>query len=231
MLSGIFRFAARIGVLNKPNPIREVCLPQAPQRGDAYAYTLNEITRMLAALPEPAKTVVALAAFTGLRRGEIRGLKLDDYDGSVLHVRRSVWNKHVGEPKGKRGRGAVPVIAPLSELLNSHIVRCSPKEYLFPTVKGGPADLDYLSREIIAPKLSENGLQWHGWHAFRRGLATNLHELGISDIVIQAILRHSTVEVTRESYIKRDGVDTRSLAAMKALEKMVCNHCATGATP
>jgi integrase len=43
---------------------------------------------------------------------------------------------------------------------------------------------------------------WRGWHAFRRGLATNLHELGVDDKTIQAILRHSSVEVTRKCYIK-----------------------------
>jgi hypothetical protein len=60
-------------------------------------------------------------------------------------------------------------------------------------------------------------------------LATNLHELGITDIVIQAILRHSNVSVTRASYIKNDGVDPQSLAAMEALESAVCNQHATGA--
>jgi hypothetical protein len=31
--------------------------------------------------------------------------------------------------------------------------------------------------------------------------------LGVVDIVIKAILRHSDVAATRESYIKRDGID------------------------
>jgi integrase len=44
--------------------------------------------------------------------------------------------------------------------------------------------------------------EWHGWHGFRRGLATNLHDLGVPDITIQAILRHSSVNVTRACYIK-----------------------------
>lgn len=229
MLSGVFRYAARIGVLNTPNPVRDVCLPQARNSGETYAYSLDEITRMLAVLPEPSNVVVAVAAFTGLRLGEIRGLRPEDHDGNVLRVRRSVWKRHIGEPKGKRGKGAVPVIAPLAKLLDSYVVRFAPKNYLFQTHKGGPADLDYLSRRVIAPLLSTQGLQWHGWHAFRRGLATNLHELGVQDIVIQAILRHSDVGVTRESYIKRHGVDVQSMAAMKALEQLVCNHCATGA--
>ncbi len=43
---------------------------------------------------------------------------------------------------------------------------------------------------------------WHGWHAFRRGLATNLHDLGVDDMTIQRILRHSHVSVTQRCYIK-----------------------------
>ena len=48
---------------------------------------------------------------------------------------------------------------------------------------------------------------WHGWHAFRRGLATNLHRLGVPDKIIQAILRHSNVAVTQSCYIKTVGAD------------------------
>ncbi len=50
----------------------------------------------------------------------------------------------------------------------------------------------------------------------------DLHALGISDIVIQAILRHSDVLLTRQSYIKRTGVDDRTVAAMKTLESLIC---------
>jgi hypothetical protein len=45
-------------------------------------------------------------------------------------------------------------------------------------------------------------LRWKGWHAFRRGLATNLHQLGIADQEIQAVLRYSHVSITQASYIK-----------------------------
>ena len=44
--------------------------------------------------------------------------------------------------------------------------------------------------------------RWHGWHAFRRGLATNLHELGVADKDIQAILRHSNLGITMNIYVK-----------------------------
>jgi integrase len=55
--------------------------------------------------------------------------------------------------------------------------------------------------------------------AFRRGLATNLHDLGVPDKTIQGILRHANVQVTQNSYIKT--LDSQSIAAMRQLESLV----------
>ena len=70
----------------------------------------------------------------------------------------------------------------------------------------------------ISPTMSckVNGLKWKGWHAYRRGPATNLHELGVPDKVIQAILRHEDVSTTQRSYIKT--VPRVVTDAMKQLE-------------
>ena len=56
---------------------------------------------------------------------------------------------------------------------------------------------------------------WYGWQAFHRGLAANLHELGIQDRTIQAILRHDSVAVTQAHYIK--ALPTASIEAMQKL--------------
>jgi hypothetical protein len=60
-------------------------------------------------------------------------------------------------------------------------------------------------------------IQWHGWHAFRRGLASNLNQLHVSDLTIQRILRHSNLATTRKSCIKirQDNV-TAGMAQMEA---------------
>jgi len=55
---------------------------------------------------------------------------------------------------------------------------------------------------VIKPRFKERGLAWKGWHAYRRGLATNLHALGVDDKTIQVILRHEDVSTTQRSYIK-----------------------------
>jgi len=58
--------------------------------------------------------------------------------------------------------------------------------------------------------------KWHGWHAFRRGLASVLYGLGADDLTVQRILRHSKVTVTREHSIKTP--DEKAQAAMQKLE-------------
>jgi integrase len=60
---------------------------------------------------------------------------------------------------------------------------------------------------------------WHGWHAARRGLASNLYRLGVPPKVIQAILRHSDVSTTMTYYVKSQDDDVR--AAMAKLEVVV----------
>jgi integrase len=89
---------------------------------------------------------------------------------------------------------------------------------MFSSALGKPLNLDALAHDVIRPALKSAKLNWHGWHAFRRGLATNLHRLGVSDETIQRILRHSTVAVTQNCYIKT--ADADAVAAMRSLENV-----------
>lgn len=73
--------------------------------------------------------------------------------------------------------------------------------------------------------LKRAGLSWHGWHGFRRGLASNLNRLGVDDSVIQRILRHSTVATTQNHYIKTASPD--AIAAMRQFSAALL--CSTGA--
>jgi integrase len=72
-LSGVFRYAKRKGVVNTENPVRDAELPKCKESEDTHAYSLEDELTMITILPEPASTVVALAAWTGLRKGELRG--------------------------------------------------------------------------------------------------------------------------------------------------------------
>jgi integrase len=79
----------------------------------------------------------------------------------------------------------------------------------------------------------DKSLRWHGWHAFRRGLATNLHTLGVDDKTIQAILRHGNVNITMNIYVKsvaESQVNAMNLIGTEMENKLACNENATEVT-
>src|SRR5216683_4257449 len=76
MISGLFKEAKRLGFYDGVNPAQDTKVrSDAAPPAATYAYTLEEIGSMLAHLPEPAATAFAVAAYAGLRRGEIQGLE------------------------------------------------------------------------------------------------------------------------------------------------------------
>lgn len=217
-LSGAFRYAVRTGTI-RFNPMRETMLPKNLKPAEeTYAYSLAEIQAMLKLLDEPARTVVLVAAFTGLRLSEIRGLRWTDLVDGMLNVQRSVWRTHVSETKTVASAGSVPLLPLAVEALEEHR-KTSVSEYIFAGGTGKPLVLANVTRRDIAPILAKAKppIPWHGWHGFRRGLSTNLYELGVKDMVIQAILRHADVAVTRKHYIKTSTEQVE--AAMKELWK------------
>ena len=217
-LSGTFRYAKRQGVVNTENPVRDAVLPKCKETEDTFAYSLEDELTMIRVLPEPSSTVVAVAAWTGLRKGELRGMAWERYTGDMIYVAKSVWRNDIKAPKTRASKAPVPVIAQLAaKLAEYRELSGSPETgWIFPNSVGNPLDLDRLVSDVIRPALEKAGIEWHGWHAFRRGLATNLHRLGVQDKVIQAILRHSNVGVTQGCYIKT--VDSDAVIAMQKLE-------------
>lgn len=213
-LSAVFKHARQTGILDSPNPMVDVSLPSAREAEDTYAYTLEEVTAMLIRLPLRSAVVVAIAAFTGLRKGEISALMWEHYREALLYVEKSKWRTHISNPKTKKSKAPVPVIAPLAKVLDRwRMIMGNPESgWMFGS---GPLDADNFENRHILPFVGN----WHGWHAFRRGLSTTLHRLGVPDKDIQQILRHANVNVTQGSYIKTTTSD--AMNAMRLLERVV----------
>jgi len=182
-----------------------------------HAYTLEEVADMLDKLPEPARTVCAVAAFTGLTRSELKGLKWTDFDGKSISIQRKIWGDHIGEPKTEAREAGVFVVPLLQKILKKYKENfpAGEEDWVFRGEKMmRPLDLDNLSRREIPQYI--NGA-WFGWHAFRRGLGTRLNEAGVNDKDIQSILRHADVSTTQAYYILPN--HERAQAGMKKLEK------------
>jgi integrase len=229
MLSGVFVLAMNRGLCDA-NPIHAVMLPKARGSRQTYAYDLDEILAMLR-LPLEAKTKAAIgvAAFAALRESEIAGLHWGDYDGETVTVRRSIdrVSGTANAPKTAKSAAPVPVIPTLKRLLEFHKAALPllpngeplPDSPIFAGIRQSYADLDKMALREVRPVLESAGIKWRGWHSFRRGVASNLFQLGVDELTVQRILRHSKVNVTRERYIKVR--DERVETAMAAFEEAI----------
>jgi integrase len=228
ILSGIFKRAIGQGCRPGHNPIREVTPPKGLPSQPTHAYTLPEIRGLLGDVSdEIARVMIALAGYCGLSKSEIAGMTWEAYDAEgEISVTSSVVNGVRGETKTEARKNSVPVIQPVRELLDLYRLRLGnpTKGVMFETENHTPIDLKNIYTRRIEPILSAcadcgetkkkhtvadheyrrrpEAVQWRGWHAFRRGLGSNLNELGVPDLTIQRILRHSNVATTRKSYIK-----------------------------
>src|SRR5205823_6643832 len=106
---------------------------------------------------------IGVAAFAGLREGEIRGLWWDDDDGDILNIRRSVWRTIVKNDtkthEDEEDPGVVPIIRPLRVMLDS-IRPIDAHGFIFPNARNGSLDLDNLADRVIKPTLKAKALQW-----------------------------------------------------------------------
>jgi integrase len=240
-LSAIFTEARNLGLYEGLNPTTGVRIPKGKKHGrKRLAYSLEEILEHLQLFKNDpivilsddgpytpkigtgtVRAVIGVTAFAGLRRGEVRGLWWDDDGGDLLLICRSMWHSTLKNTKTEEDvddPGLVPIIKPLRLLLDA-IKPAHASGFIFPNKIGGALDLENLADRVIRPTLKAHGLVWKGWQAYRRGLATNLKELGVPDTTIQCILRHENVDTTRRFYIKT--APQVAWDAMKKLEEKI----------
>jgi integrase len=220
-LGGVFSWAIVDGPFRGENPMREVkaggrtkgmmdltgmsdsekLRKRKIAASHEHAYTLEEIAEMMDKLPEPARTVCTLSAFTGLSRSELRGLQWEDYDGERIKVQRKVVGTYIGAPKTEAREADLFVVPALRKMLAKYKQEFPPvgQGWIFRGQKGGPLNLDDVSRRDIPRFIND---AWFGWHAFRRGLGTRLNEAGIDDKTIQSILRHADISTTMAYYVQ-----------------------------
>ena len=216
-LGGVWNYAkAERGLVDGADPVDDsVRLPRGT-KAKTHAYSLNEIFQILDTTEDVAiNTAILVFAFTGLRKGEVAGLKWEDFDGENIQVCRNVWEGQIlDSPKTDASRAPVPVVPIVAEAL-AELRKVSPGEFIFTGATGQPMRFDDVAERKIKPALAKEKISWHGWHAFRRGLATNLHALGTDAKTMQSILRHANAQLTLSLYTKQDPEKSR-----KALETL-----------
>lgn len=128
------------------NPCRIKGAGLSPRNLDLQPATLDELGKIVAAMPDRLRLAVELAAWAALRYGEVFELRRGDIDpnAGVVHVRRGVAflpnSKIVGRPKTRAGLRKVTIPPHLKPRLAEHLrefVEPGKNALLFPAPNGG----------------------------------------------------------------------------------------------
>jgi integrase len=216
VMSALFQHALRYEWATS-NPIRLV--RQSGKRlKDPDILTPQEVSALLAELQEPCRTLVLVASATGLRRGELFGLKWEDVDfkRGELRIVRSVVDQVEGETKTAGSRRPLPMMAEISKTFRSwkkatKYNKDSDWVFASPQSLGKkPYWPDMLLKRHIRPAVERLAItKVIGWHTFRRTLATLLQSSGASVKTTQELMRHSSPVMTLSTYAQAVTSDKR----------------------
>lgn len=185
--------------------------PKLPRRAKKRAkfYALAEVAKIIAASEGEQRVFYWLFAETGLRAGEVAGLKLTDIDGERLTVNQSVWGGKEQSPKTNSAVRTLGLSPQLVTLLWEQIVRqkakAKPKrekeqgtkehEYLFTSAAGTPRDMDVYRQRKMTVLLKSLKIPQAGYYAFRHFNVSLLDALRVPLKTIQERAGHALTGV------------------------------------
>jgi len=203
------------------NPCAGTILPKV-QKYEARFLTPGEVERLSVALDEhpPYGLIARLAAYTGLRAGELAALRVRDVDLMHRRIRVSRTVARLGgewvfgTPKSARSTRTVPILsaelhADLVAYLGQHPSRPDPEAALWPGRRPGhgyPLDYDrkfdhecYM-RSYFRPAADAAGLAGVRFHDLRHTFASLMAAAGVALIDVSGWMGHASVSTTDSVY-------------------------------
>lgn len=196
-------YAEKHKIISK-SPIPDIVLPRTIQP-DIHTLSDDDLAKLLAqAQPAWFADAAALAARTGMRRGEVAGLMWQDihFESAYLLVRRSISGANtIHPPKTKTSKRRIDLDDQCLRILSDRQKK-SNSSYIFPSLSS-PTDLPIgpyaLSRQM-AENCQRAGIAHYRFHDLRHTHATWLLEHGINPKVVQERLGHANLSTTLSIY-------------------------------
>ncbi len=194
------------------NPFDGLSLPTRVQKEQRY-FTMEEAQKVIAAADEPLRTIFWMAAETGLRAGELLGLRVVDinFERRVVEVRQSIWRGMVQTPKTANAVRCVAISGELCDHLRALISRWvdNPLGLLF-FDKGRPLSWKVVVQKRLHPLLDALKIPRGGLHAFRHSHETTMDRWGVPLKVRQQRLGHADPRTTLTIYTHAADSDERA---------------------
>lgn len=208
-LRKLLNLAVEWDVLHKAPKVKAFKVPKDLVTEDMFL-TFDEAKRFLQASAPEWKCYVTTGIRTGLRVGELLALRWEDVDtvaGRIV-VRRTLWRKQEGPPKGGRSREVALSPEALASLKAHKHLR---GPYVFCTEDGGRLTHSMV-KDVVPSTCRRAGLAKRITnHGMRHTFASHLVMRGVPLKAVQELLGHESIEMTlRYAHltpdVKRDAV-------------------------
>lgn len=221
-LGKIMNTAVEWGYIEQ-NIVRLTRLPRRPRKPAKAVITPEPLRALLAALPEPSRSLVFLLTVTELRIGELLALRWRhvDWQLAVLRIEETVYDGHFDDPKSRHSVRSIP-LGPRALTLLMH--RCKAlggnrDGLVFASRRGTPLDRRTLLARQLKPAAEAIGLHDVTWHLLRHSNASLHDSVGTPLGTLQELLGHSSSEITRQIYLHSIPADRRQ--AVEKLERLL----------
>ncbi|HLG01745.1 MAG TPA: tyrosine-type recombinase/integrase [Acidimicrobiia bacterium] len=206
VLSRVMRSAVDAGLIVR-SPCEGVRLPPEGRREMRFL-TADQVATLARAVGPEWEALIYSAAYTGLRWGELAGLRparVDVARRSLMVVEqlnevsgRIDW----GPPKTAAGRRAVSIPGALAEMLATQLTRPAVirSGLVFPTPLGEPMRRSNFRRRVWTPTTNALELEGLRFHDLRHTAVALAIQQGAHPKAIQARMGHSTVSITLDRY-------------------------------
>jgi integrase len=207
LIQGIFSVAVDNDLIAR-SPVRDKHKPVVP-KSEKPAWTPEQVRTILDEIPSRYRPVFICVALTGLRAGELLGLKWKHVglENGELRVEQSLWNKQIVAPKTRSSRDSVWFDAKLTQVLAQHrenSLHTAPDDFVFCGPDGAPLNPDVLRRDVLYPALDRLRIPRvkgaSGFHAFRHTAGSVVEARTGRLKLAQRLLRHSNISTTADIY-------------------------------
>jgi integrase len=198
-------------------PCRGIQLPKR-EPSEQRVLMPDEVARLAEAIDPRFHALILAAAYTGLRAGELAGLRLHDLDllRRRLTVRQTMTNVrgHIefGPPKTPASRRSITLPRLLCHVLAQYLAAYPTSSQVFKSADGRPIRWNNFRRRFWKAALWKAGLDPAvRFHDLRHSHASMLINAGEPVTVVQHRLGHASPAVTLNVYAHLfDGLDERA---------------------
>jgi integrase len=216
----IFNMAIAEGFV-KLNPAALLFIPREAKRPAHPTMTVEQIKTAFAVLAVRERAIFKLAIISGMRPGEIFGLKWGRMADAAAEVTQRVYRNKIDTPKTQNSvRHAALAEGVVADLEEWRMVcpGSGADDFVFASERGTALSKDNVWRRNMYPALAKVHLGWCNFQVARRSHATLMRQLKADPHQVAAQLGH-TVDVNLNTYSQSPVASRKPL--VNELEKLV----------